>query len=1700
MKNLTLTIVCSVILMSFQVNNQKKQPLSIETIRTQISNEIKATKKVFNWKNADDHLLYSALIQTDSVAVVGYKPAHINDIRKTLNKNTTKQPEWKEAKKDAQQLIIDYYKQKYGSKYSVNDIIVGEAPDERLPFFYIKVFDQELIEILRNNELIRYIQPNNFDLEQNTIYRRHQNFDCDGRGINPKDKVFINDSCDAFPWNFVNHNIPQAWDISLNKGAGIDIAVLDEGISQQFESDFNKGESAGRIFESVSLLNGEGNLGTCDSHATKVSSVITGPKTNEGDIFGVAYKSNLFHYRVTNGVIINSALEASAIVSALIDIVEKNTKIVNMSIGELPLPNTIVFNDIIEDALAVVVSNGSIIFAAAGTLPPSPTEIPFIVYPASSEYTKSVTGINENLEICDGCSFAANIGGIGQEDVDFVAFVENKEGRNVTVYGEQYIGFSSTATAMMSGITALIWGENPLLSREQVIEQLEFASINPNADSNLGNGYVDAYLALTNGNAPQFNPNNIENCGKPTVVFYDNTNLGGNLLCAIEIGNSTIINFIEQEFCDNDDAESISIHNIPQGTIIKLYDDVNGSEQDDVLTIFAKTDIVSANINTLESFFENENIKIIYEGVDGLNSAVSLMEVSTADLTGCTESLACNYNPFAIEDDGSCYLPGESCGADGVWVASQNPNGTACVCNATPIITSGNAVLAFEQITGVNCDFNAYFDAGNGINQTYASDWYYAIGQNGNSVNFPPPVTSNIILTNNTITVFYPNLGNISGLQAILTIIIEELSPLNVQVSQTMKITNNSGSFIDFKLFHYLDLDKNENTVEDAVLVFQDECNLITSINNVDDPNQLCYFAVNAADGYEVDEYPELCSKLFYGTPNLSNSGLPLLASDYTQSLQFNGSLAPGNSLTGETLLNFGNQPEAAIIDNFTGQCSFPSTPQPENCNVLNLDNSICPITNLAQLENNCIVSANSPRGDYACQYFCIADRTCEEFLTNGNNGWAKGFVTYIWDYFGSRNDGPLYSNVGCADFSPIIGEVMSDFICFSIEGFGDHYITEMAPGFFSFCSYCSSQDANEWDSIHNNFLENAIVPCFSELDEMPDFLSCVSSQSTVFFARLLRELAQVYCAASNNNEVNLVDNSADIIDSFVNDFLAGNFCCLIDGVSNEFGLDFISTCDNLDIIPVDGIVEVVIDGIEVIGDGLDDLGNVIDDLGDWAQGFLPLQRNVSDSNSPDVIYFMDLSEEYYTVENNILTITGSPSPYAGFSQIVNVFSIDADSVVTLVKQFIITDSDTDGDLLGDTYEVNNGLDPNTPNTLNTDQDNDGLNDFLEAVIQSNPLDIDTDGDGFGDLVEVTNTTDFNNAESFPGSFNCLDGVQNGNEEGIDCGGDCPENCPTCVDGIKNGDEEGIDCGGSCNYSCELLELCSDGEQNGDEDGVDCGGSCPNICPETQTCSDGIQNGDEEDVDCGGSCPESCETCNGVIDECGVCDGPGIVDGTCDCEGTLTATWYADNDGDGLGDPNNSNESCEQPAGFVSNSDDNDDTDGCAGEVDECGICDGPGSSTWFVDSDGDGFGDSNNSVESCEQPTGYVSNPNDQDDTTFNEPADIPTLSQWGLILLSLILLSITTVSIIQNKTALANNQSVANSVAIIPHIDKPLFKRMLIKSVTLMVLIFVLISLVEGGWFIRNIVGTVLSVGMIVYVWHFVILSERFKNEQKN
>src|SRR2546421_263374 len=86
-----------------------------------------------------------------------------------------------------------------------------------------------------------------------------------------------------------------------------------------------------------------------------------------------------------------------------------------------------------------------------------------------------------------------------------------------------------------------------------------------------------------------------------------------------------------------------------------------------------------------------------------------------------------------------------------------------------------------------------------------------------------------------------------------------------------------------------------------------------------------------------------------------------------------------------------------------------------------------------------------------------------------------------------------------------------------------------------------------------------------------------------------------------------------------------------------------------------------------------------------------------------------------------------------------------------------------------------------------------------------------------------------------------------GGDAGPGCDGTCAGSTTArCDDGVRNGDETGVDCGGSC-------PRCQDGA--GCRISADCvddtckGGMCG-----PAACVDGIKDQDESDVDCGGIC------------------------------------------------------------------------------------------------------------------------------------------------------------------------------------------------------------------------------------------------------
>jgi hypothetical protein len=160
----------------------------------------------------------------------------------------------------------------------------------------------------------------------------------------------------------------------------------------------------------------------------------------------------------------------------------------------------------------------------------------------------------------------------------------------------------------------------------------------------------------------------------------------------------------------------------------------------------------------------------------------------------------------------------------------------------------------------------------------------------------------------------------------------------------------------------------------------------------------------------------------------------------------------------------------------------------------------------------------------------------------------------------------------------------------------------------------------------------------------------------------------------------------------------------------------------------------------------------------------------------------------------------------------------------------------------------------------------------------------------------------------------CGDGIRNGDETDVDCGGlqcttlgkrcadgagcrvagDCESSScqgskcqpPSCADGVRNGIELDVDCGAACgsDHLCPVGKKC--GSNSDCTTGICNGTMC--IAP---SCSDGLKNQDETDVDCGGKvCERRCaftpaQSCRGGTD-CisGVCDPLALVCAAPSCD------------------------------------------------------------------------------------------------------------------------------------------------------------------------------------------------------------------------
>ena len=152
------------------------------------------------------------------------------------------------------------------------------------------------------------------------------------------------------------------------------------------------------------------------------------------------------------------------------------------------------------------------------------------------------------------------------------------------------------------------------------------------------------------------------------------------------------------------------------------------------------------------------------------------------------------------------------------------------------------------------------------------------------------------------------------------------------------------------------------------------------------------------------------------------------------------------------------------------------------------------------------------------------------------------------------------------------------------------------------------------------------------------------------------------------------------------------------------------------------------------------------------------------------------------------------------------------------------------------------------------------------------------------------------------------------------------------------------------------------------------GGYCMNgACVYDDQDMDGVS--DQQD-----NCPQNANGNQADSDQDGIGD-------SCDSTpfGPMT-TYYLDADGDTYGDASQTTEAYNQPSGYVTDANDCNDQDPALNVLNSQGVCaPEPTTNTYYLDADGDTYGDATQTTQATSQPSGYVTNADDCDDTNPN-------------------------------------------------------------------------------------------------------------------
>ncbi len=287
-----------------------------------------------------------------------------------------------------------------------------------------------------------------------------------------------------------------------------------------------------------------------------------------------------------------------------------------------------------------------------------------------------------------------------------------------------------------------------------------------------------------------------------------------------------------------------------------------------------------------------------------------------------------------------------------------------------------------------------------------------------------------------------------------------------------------------------------------------------------------------------------------------------------------------------------------------------------------------------------------------------------------------------------------------------------------------------------------------------------------------------------------------------------------------------------------------------------------------------------------------------------------------------------------------------------------------------------------------------GTDDDCDATTPDDDLD--------GDSYNLADDCDDEDAAVSPSGYDvCEDGVDQ------DCSG-ADETCVvTATDADGDGHDAIADGGDDCDDTVAAVnpaatEVCDgvDNDCNGDTDDDDSG---------VADQSTWYRDADSDSYGSASSPQAACDQPSGYVadntdfNDSSAAAYPGATeicdeidnDGDSSTDEGVTTTYYADSDGDSYGDASDSAALCAATATYSTTdaTDCNDSsasvnpgaTETCNSTDDDCdGDTDEGVTNTYYADGDGDGFGTSDTTQEACSEPTGFVTDATDCDDTVY--------------------------------------------------------------------------------------------------------------------